>query len=84
MDKLTKRFDDIIKTFKNKNHELLNTSQNKFDRDYVEFTVDISKLDVELQNFIDNNFTYIFENVYLLSNYLFIFLIGASETLSTP
>lgn len=57
MDKLTKKFDDIIKTFKNKKHELLDTTQNKFDRDYVEFTVDISKLDVELQNFIDNNFT---------------------------
>lgn len=48
MDKLTKKFDDIIKTFKNKKHELLDTTQNKFDRDYVEFTVDISKLDTEL------------------------------------
>ena len=30
---------------------------NKFDRDWVEFNVEISKLDVELQTFIDNNFT---------------------------
>ncbi len=29
---------------------------NKFDRDYVEFNVQISHLDIELQNFIDNNF----------------------------
>ena len=48
MDKLTKRFEDIIKQFKNKKHDLLDTSLNKFDRDYVEFTVEISKLDFEL------------------------------------
>ncbi len=57
MDKLTNKFDGIIESFKKNRHDLLDTSQNKFDRDWVEFNVEISKLDVELQNFIDNNFT---------------------------
>lgn len=57
MDKLTSKFESIIEGFKKNRHDLLDTSQNKFDRDWVEFNVEISKLDVELQNFIDNNFT---------------------------
>jgi dynein heavy chain len=57
MDKLTNKFDGIIESFKKNRHDLLDTTQNKFDRDWVEFNVEISKLDVELQNFIDNNFT---------------------------
>ncbi len=48
MDKLTGKFDSIILKLKNKKHDLLDTSINKFDRDWVEFNVDISKLDVEL------------------------------------
>ncbi len=56
MDKLTSKFNEIIETFKKKGHDLLDT-QNKFDRDHVEFNVEISKLDLELQRFIDDNFT---------------------------
>lgn len=48
MDKLTNKFDSIIEAFKKNRHDLLDTSQNKFDRDWVEFNVEISKLDVEL------------------------------------
>jgi hypothetical protein len=47
MDKLTSKFNEIIETFKKKGHDLLDT-QNKFDRDHVEFNVEISKLDLEL------------------------------------
>jgi len=36
---------------------LLDINNNKFDRDWVEFNVEISHLDQELQNFIDTNFT---------------------------
>jgi len=57
MDKLTNKFQAIIEDFKRKRHDLLDTANNKFDKDYVEFNVEISKLDIELQNFIDNNFT---------------------------
>lgn len=48
MDKLTTKFEKIIKDFKGKNHDLLDTNNNKFDRDWVEFNVEISKLDLEL------------------------------------
>lgn len=48
MGKLTDKFQNIIDEFKKKRHELLDTNNNKFDRDWVEFNVEISKLDVEL------------------------------------
>lgn len=56
MDVLTNKFKKIIDDFKKKGHNLLDTANNKFDRDWVEFNVEISHLDGELQNFIDNNF----------------------------
>jgi dynein heavy chain len=56
MEKLTNKFNNHIDEFKKKGHELLDYQSNKFDRDYVEFNVEISHLDVELQNFIDSNF----------------------------
>jgi len=56
MEKLTEKFNDIIEDFKKKRHDLLDFQKNQFDRDYVEFNVEISHLDTELQTFIDNNF----------------------------
>lgn len=56
METLTAKFNQIIKDFKAKNHDLLDTNSNKFDRDWVEFNVEISHLDMQLQSFIDNNF----------------------------
>lgn len=56
MEVLTSKFKDIIDDFKKKRHDLLDTNNNKFDRDWVEFNVEISHLDVSLQNFIDSNF----------------------------
>jgi len=43
--------------FKGKGHSLLEFEKTKFDKDYVEFNVEISRLDTELQDFIDQNFT---------------------------
>jgi dynein heavy chain len=48
METLTSKFKDIIEDFKKKRHELLDTNVNKFDRDWVEFNVEISHLDVAL------------------------------------
>jgi dynein heavy chain len=48
MDKLTDKFKGIIENFKKIRHDLLDYTNNRFDRDYVEFNVDISHLDVEL------------------------------------
>ncbi|KAL4465245.1 hypothetical protein ABPG74_001959 [Tetrahymena malaccensis] len=56
MDILTNRFKKIIDDFKKKGNNLLDTTNNKFDRDWVELNVEISQLDTELSNFIDNIF----------------------------
>lgn len=48
MEALTAKFNEIIKNFKAKNHDLLDTNSNKFDRDWVEFNVEISVLDMNL------------------------------------
>ena len=42
--------------FKNKKHNLLAFERTQFDKHYVEFNVEISRLDHELQEFIDQNF----------------------------
>ncbi|KAL4479549.1 hypothetical protein ABPG72_018535, partial [Tetrahymena utriculariae] len=56
MDVLTNKFNKIIDDFKKKGHNLLDTANNQFDRDWVELNVEISKLDTELETFIDNSF----------------------------
>jgi dynein heavy chain len=48
MEVLTSKFEVIIKGFSAKCADLLDTNNNKFDRDFVEFNVEISHLDVEL------------------------------------
>ena len=45
-----------MKAFKNKNHKLLDYHNNTFDRDFVEFNVDVSSVETELQQYIDKNF----------------------------
>lgn len=45
MESLTLKFNEIIDQFKKSQHELLDTTNITFDRDWVEFNVNISKLD---------------------------------------
>jgi dynein heavy chain len=45
-----------MSVFRSKGHNLLEFEKTLFDKDYVEWNVDISKLDAQLQKFIDNNF----------------------------
>lgn len=56
MEELLEKFETIINDFKNKGHDLLDYSYNKFDRDFVEFNVAINELDSELQLFINKSF----------------------------
>jgi hypothetical protein len=37
-----------MKSFRDKKHSLLEFEKTKFDKDYVEFNVEISRLDTEL------------------------------------
>jgi dynein heavy chain len=56
MEGLIDEFKKIISSFKNKGHDLLGFDSNKFDRDYVEFNVQISELEGSLQDFINASF----------------------------
>jgi dynein heavy chain len=56
MESLIEGFQNIIREFRSKNHDLLDFHNNKFDRDYVEFNVKISDLETQLQNFINDSF----------------------------
>eukprot|EP00392_Amoebophrya_sp_AT5.2_P000468 g469.t1 len=56
MEQLVESFRMIMEEFKNKNHNLLDFHNNKFDRDYVEFNVRITDLEAALQQFINHSF----------------------------
>lgn len=49
-------FNGYVAAFKKKNHKLLDYHNNTFDRDFVEFNVDVSSVETELQQYIDKNF----------------------------
>jgi dynein heavy chain len=49
-------FQQYVTAFKKKNHKLLDFSNNTFDRDFVEFNVDVSSVETSLQKYIDRNF----------------------------
>lgn len=50
------QFNSYVTAFKKKNHKLLDFHNNTFDRDFVEFNVDVSSVETELQRYIDKNF----------------------------
>ena len=49
-------FNQSVSAFKKKNHKLLDFHNNTFDRDFVEFNVEVSTVETELQKYIDKNF----------------------------
>jgi dynein heavy chain len=56
LDPLIRAFDDIVKSFRSKGHDLLDFHSNRFDRDYVDFNVKMSELESSLQHFINRSF----------------------------
>jgi dynein heavy chain len=72
MENLISEFKVVITKFQAKRHDLLDYHNNQFDRDYVEFNVQISKLENGLKDFIDNSFesmSSIGDSLNLLSQY---------------
>lgn len=51
------KFTSYVKKFKGKNHRLLEYRDDKFDRDFVEFNVDISNVETDLATYINEQFT---------------------------
>ncbi|OWZ14140.1 Dynein heavy chain, partial [Phytophthora megakarya] len=56
MDALLASFNTIIREFRAHKHDLLDFHNNKFDRDYVEFNIQIADLEASLQQFINVSF----------------------------
>lgn len=56
IEPILKKFDHTVNGFKKKNHKLLDYNQNLFDRDFVEFNVDVSQVETELQQYIEDQF----------------------------
>ena len=56
IEPIVQRFDNTVKFFKGKGHKLLDFLNGLFDKDYVEFNVEVSHVEKDLQNYIDKNF----------------------------
>ena len=67
MDNLIKSFIQIVEDFKRKPYDLLNYSQNTFDRDFLEFNVNVAELETALQGFINASFENITSTEHALS-----------------
>ena len=67
METLIQRFFDIMIEFKRKPYDLLDFTKNAFDRDYLEYTVNIGELEQQVQTFINLSFETIFSTEQALS-----------------
>jgi dynein heavy chain, axonemal len=56
LDPLIIAFNDVVKMFRSKGHDLLDFGSNRFDRDYVDFNVKMHELESSLQHFINRSF----------------------------
>ena len=53
---MTKNFHNIVDDVKRKPYDLMDFHKNQFDRDFLEFNVNIHDLEVALQGFINSSF----------------------------
>lgn len=56
LDPLLTAFNEIVRNFRSKGHDLLDFHNNRFDRDYVDFNVKMQELETSLQHFINRSF----------------------------
>jgi len=56
MDNLIRSFAAIVEDFKRKPYDLLDYTRNTFDRDFLEFNVNVAELETALQGFINASF----------------------------
>lgn len=72
LEDLMIRFNEAVKMFRSKGHDLLDFQVNKFDRDYVDFNVKMNELESSLQQLINQSFENIGsieQSLSLLKNY---------------
>lgn len=56
LEQMIKNFYNIVDDVKRKPYDLMDFSKNQFDRDFLEFNVNIHDLEVALQGFINSSF----------------------------
>lgn len=56
LEPLLMSFNDVVRGFRSKGHDLLDFHNNRFDRDYVDFNVKMNELETSLQHFINRSF----------------------------
>lgn len=56
MESLIQRFFDILSDLKHKPYDMLDFTKNAFDRDFLEYNVNIGELETQVQNFINMSF----------------------------
>eukprot|EP00899_Mesostigma_viride_P009796 jgi/Mesvir1/18818/Mv04309-RA.2 len=56
LDEMIKNFFSIVDDFKRKPYDLMDYTKNQFDRDFLEFNVNIHELETALQGFINASF----------------------------
>lgn len=56
IEPILKSFDQVQSNLQKKFHDLLNYTENTFDRDFVEFNVGVANVETKLQAYIDKNF----------------------------
>jgi len=56
MGKLMAEFEDLARGLEGRRHDLLLYTSNDFDRDFVEFNVNVEQLEVKVQGFINESF----------------------------
>jgi len=75
IQEIVNEFSLQIKDFRSKNHKLLDFMDGVFDKDYVEFNVRVSEVEMSLRKYIDRNFdhvTNIEDSLKLLRKFRFI------------
>ena len=56
IEEILRKFGMVMDDLKSKNHNLLDYESTIFDRDFIEFNVEVSNLETSLQQFINRNF----------------------------
>jgi dynein heavy chain len=59
IEPIVKKFNQTVETFKKKNHMLLDYMNGLFDKDYVEFNVEVSHVEIDLREYINHNFDHV-------------------------
>ncbi|MEW5318622.1 MAG: hypothetical protein WDW38_009830 [Sanguina aurantia] len=59
LEQMIKSLNNIIDDVKRKPYDLLDFARNQFDRDFLEFNVNIHDLEIQLQGFVDTSFEHI-------------------------